>query len=104
MASLNLKRQKGQAKSVIISNEFTRNHWLNSRPFCIWAQIGNIQGWANLQTCPPRCHYSSSVVISPSGNPWARAFNTRRMILPLRVFGKLDTTVIFSGLAIGPIS
>ena len=34
--------------------------------------------------------YSSSVLVSPSGRPWARALRTRRMILPLRVLGSLD--------------
>jgi len=36
------------------------------------------------------------------GYSHARAFNTRRMIFPLRVFGRDLTNSIFSGLAIGP--
>ena len=32
--------------------------------------------------------YSSSVLKSPSGNPNALAFNTLRIILPLRVLGR----------------
>jgi len=48
-------------------------------------------------------YYSSSVLTSPSGNPCARAFNTRRMILPERVFGNLSTNFTSSGRAIGPM-
>jgi len=48
--------------------------------------------------------YSSKVLTSPSGRPNALAFSKRLMILPLRVFGRLSTKVIVSGLAIGPIS
>ena len=46
--------------------------------------------------------YSSKVERSPSGSPWARAFSTRRMILPERVLGSLSTNWITSGLAMGP--
>lgn len=48
--------------------------------------------------------YSSSVDRSPSSIPIARAFNTRRIIFPLRVFGSDATKLIFSGFAIGPTS
>ena len=47
--------------------------------------------------------YSSKVEISPSGNPCALAFNTRRMILPERVLGSLSTKRTSSGRAMGPM-
>ncbi len=46
----------------------------------------------------------SNVEVSPSGRPRARARRRRRMILPLRVLGRLSTNSILAGLAIGPIS
>ncbi len=48
--------------------------------------------------------YSSSVARFPGSCPSARAFSTRRMILPLRVLGSESTISIFSGFAMGPIS
>jgi hypothetical protein len=47
--------------------------------------------------------YSSRVDRSPSGRPWARAFRTRRMILPERVLGRASTKATSSGRAMGPI-
>jgi hypothetical protein len=49
-----------------------------------------------------RALYSSSVLTSPSGRPWARALSTRRMILPDRVLGRESTKLTCSGLAMGP--
>ena len=46
---------------------------------------------------------SSRVDVSPSGAPMRTAFSSRRMILPLRVFGSLLTIMMASGVAIGPM-
>lgn len=47
--------------------------------------------------------HSSSVEMSPSGMPKARARSTRRMIFPERVLGSLSTKWMVSGRAIGPM-
>src|SRR6516164_3850272 len=44
----------------------------------------------------------SSVEISPSGKPSSRALSNRRMILPLRVFGKFCRNAISFGATAGP--
>src|SRR3974390_3449299 len=44
----------------------------------------------------------SSVEISPSGKPSSRALSNRRMILPLRVFGKFCRNAISFGDTAGP--
>ena len=46
---------------------------------------------------------SSMVDVSPSGAPVKTALRSRRMILPLRVFGSLLTMMTASGVAIGPM-
>ena len=46
----------------------------------------------------------SSVLVSPTGWPMACALSRRRMILPLRVLGRLGTNSILAGTAIGPTS
>ena len=46
---------------------------------------------------------SSRVEVSPNGAPMRTAFSSRRMILPLRVFGSLLTIMMASGVAIGPM-
>jgi hypothetical protein len=46
---------------------------------------------------------SSSVEVSPNGAPMRTALSSRRIILPLRVFGSLLTITMASGVAIGPI-
>ncbi len=43
-------------------------------------------------------------VVSPSALPSNSWVRSRRMILPLRVFGTSGTTTTSRGLAIGPIS
>ena len=51
---------------------------------------------------PHRGNHSSRVEISPGSMPSSRAFKTRRMILPLRVFGSRSTYSISAGTAMGP--
>jgi hypothetical protein len=77
-------------------------------------RVGGIQFISTTAPCTPwssleRGHlgekgYPSSVLMSPSGRPKARALSRRRIILPLRVLGRLSTKVTVSGLAMGPIS
>ena len=46
---------------------------------------------------------SARVVVSPSGRFSATSRSSRRMILPLRVFGSSGVKTMFAGFAIGPI-
>ncbi len=46
--------------------------------------------------------YSSSVLVSPSGSPSSRAFSSRRMILPERVFGSTSMKSISRGATPAP--
>ena len=92
---LTIRDSAVRLSSMMARPDLLRSEPLGSRPREIKGGLG-LRGRPNIE-CSGLGGQSSRVEVSPSGRPSSRALSRRRIILPLRVLGRLSMKSISRG-------